>query len=75
MMLLAFYKNVLPESVICTLSNMRTVSTSARKAFRMLKSVNHVTNIMNIAEEDVALDNQQLILNLIKVLEQVFWVS
>ena len=73
-MLLAFYKNVLPDNVICTLSNMRSVATSARKAFRMLKSVNHVNNIIKIAGENLTFDKHQLILNLIKTLEQAFWV-
>mmetsp|Transcript_11552 Transcript_11552/g.11568 ORF Transcript_11552/g.11568 Transcript_11552/m.11568 type:complete len:288 (+) Transcript_11552:145-1008(+) len=71
-MLLGFYGSALPDSAVCTLENMRNSSLMARKAFRLLKSLNNISIIAKTIQDSEE-STEDVIPQALKVFEHVCW--
>ena len=76
-MILDFYGCYLSGEAKQQVLNVQQVLTVARKAFRLFKSVNHISNVVRIAssQSNVQDENMKLVLRYIDILEQTFWVN
>jgi hypothetical protein len=72
-MLIGYYGCKLSEDIMCGLNRTRSTASTARKAFWLLKSINHLNDIFSLLEAKALSPDRPLAVKL-DLLEQVFLV-
>ena len=74
-MLLGFYKNKLSEEYTMMFRNVRSAASVARRSFRLLKSLNHMANMINIFDVLMSKENKDQLENYIYILQEACLAS
>jgi len=75
-MILDYHSQALSAEALDTIGRVQSFAQTARKAFRIFKSVNHIANLIRIANSGLqgTTDAVHMLLKCVDFLEQTFWV-